>query len=55
MPKLIITDRLGKKSEIAYDCNFTLLDLSDAKPFFVTTGKKMRRTNIVLKKATSNG
>ena len=29
---------------------FTLLDFSDAKPFFVTTGKKMRRTNIVLKK-----
>ena len=26
MPKLIITDRLGKKSEIEYDSNFTLME-----------------------------
>ena len=38
-----------------YDCIFTLLDFSDAIPFLITTGRKIRRTNIVLKKATSNG
>ena len=27
MPKLIITDRLGKKSEIEYDSNFTLMEI----------------------------
>ena len=27
MPKLIITDRLGKKSEIVYDSNFTLMEI----------------------------
>ena len=26
MPKLIITDRSGKKSEIEYDSNFTLME-----------------------------
>ena len=26
MPKLIITDRSGKKSEIEYDCNSTLME-----------------------------
>ena len=26
MPKLIIKDRLGKKSEIEYDSNFTLME-----------------------------
>ena len=26
MPKLIITDRTGKKSEIEYDSNFTLME-----------------------------
>ena len=26
MPKLIITDRFGKKSEIEYDSNFTLME-----------------------------
>ena len=27
MPKLIITDRSGKKSEIEYDSNFTLMEI----------------------------
>ena len=27
MPKIIITDRSGKKSEIEYDSNFTLMEI----------------------------
>ena len=54
---------IGKIDPISFDghkgtgnfSNFILLDFSDSKPFFVTTGRQIRRTNIVLKKATSNG